>query len=84
MSSWATSPPPQVQVNNVRIVPGSTRPTDNSQSYRVYVGRAEVCAAWSKNHDEGRPYLTVKLDDPSFSAPILANLVGDEDGDEHT
>jgi uncharacterized protein (DUF736 family) len=30
----------------------------------------------------GRDYLSVKLDDPSFTAPIYANLV--EDGDAFT
>ena len=74
----------QVQAKNVRIVPDSPRPADNSPSHRVYVGRAEIGAAWSMTSAEGRPYLTVKLDDPSFSAPIFANLVGDEDGAGHT
>ena len=40
---------------------------------------AEIGAAWSKRSNEGRDYLSVKLDDPSFTAPIYANLV--EDGD---
>ena len=29
----------------------------------------------------GRDYLSLKLDDPSFNAPIFANLFDDEDGD---
>jgi uncharacterized protein (DUF736 family) len=41
------------------------------------VGRVEIGAAWSKRSNEGR----VKLDDPSFTAPIYANLFDDEDGD---
>jgi uncharacterized protein (DUF736 family) len=41
----------------------------------VYVGRAEIGAAWSKRSNESRDYLSVKLDDPSFTAPIYANLV---------
>ena len=31
--------------------------------------------------NEGRDYLGLKLDDPSFNAPIYANLFDDEEGD---
>ena len=70
-----------VQAKNVRIVPETTRSGDNSPSHRVYVGRVEIGAAWAKRSNEGRDYLGLKLDDPSFNAPIYANLVTDEDGD---
>lgn len=70
-----------VQARGVRIVP-ETRPMgDNAPSHRVFVGRAEIGAAWSKRSNEGRDYLSVKLDDPSFNAPIYANLFDDEDGE---
>ena len=36
--------------------------------------KAEIGAAWSKRSEEGRDYLSLKLDDPSFPAPIYANL----------
>ena len=67
-----------VQTKNVRIVPEATRPSANAPSHRIFVGRAEVGAAWSKRSAEQREYLSVKLDDPSFNAPIYANLVKDE------
>jgi uncharacterized protein (DUF736 family) len=73
-----------VQTKNVRIVPETNRANDNAPSHRVYVGRAEIGAAWPKRSSEGRDYLSVKLDDPSFNAPIYANLFDDEDGDGHT
>ena len=73
-----------VQTKGVRIVPEATRANDNAPSHRVYVGRAEIGAAWTKRSTEGRDYLSVKLDDPSFSAPIYANLFGDEGGDGYT
>jgi uncharacterized protein (DUF736 family) len=41
---------------------------------------AEIGVAWSKRSSEGRDCLSVKLDDPSFNAPIYANLFDDEDG----
>jgi uncharacterized protein (DUF736 family) len=46
----------------------------------VFVGKAEIGAAWSKRSNEGRDYLSVKLDDPSFTQPIYANLFDAEDG----
>ncbi len=73
-----------VQAKNVRIVPETTRSNDNAPSHRIYVGRAEIGAAWSKRSTEGRDYLSVKLDDPSFDAPIFANLFDDESGEGYS
>jgi uncharacterized protein (DUF736 family) len=72
-----------VQARNVRIVPESSRTNDNAPSHRVFVGRAEIGAAWPKRSTEGRDYLSVKLDDPSFNAPIYANLFDAEDGETY-
>jgi len=44
----------------------------------------EIGAAWSKRSAENRAYHSVKLDDPSFNAPIYANLFDDEDGEGFT
>ena len=70
-----------VQAKNVRIVPEANRSGENAPSHRVFVGRVEIGAAWAKRSNEGRNYLSVKLDDPSFNAPIYANLFGDEEGE---
>jgi uncharacterized protein (DUF736 family) len=70
-----------LQTKNVRIVPEANRTGDNAPSHRVFVGRVEIGAAWSKRSNEGRDYLGLKLDDPSFTAPIFANLFDDEDGE---
>jgi uncharacterized protein (DUF736 family) len=70
-----------VQAKGVRIVPETNRTNDSAPSHRIYVGRAEIGAAWSKRSNEGRDYLSVKLDDPSFNAPIYANLCDDDDDD---
>ena len=70
-----------VQAKNVRIVPEENRTNDNAPSHRVFVGKAEIGAAWTKRSNEGRDYLGVKLDDPSFTAPIYANLFDDEGED---
>jgi uncharacterized protein (DUF736 family) len=73
-----------VQTKGVRIVPEANRVSDNAPSHRVFVGRVEIGAAWSKRSNEGRDYLSVKLDDPSFTEPIYANLFEDEDAESHT
>ena len=73
-----------VQTKNVRIVAETNRSNDNAPSHRVFVGRAEIGAAWSKRSNEGRDYLSLKLDDPSFNAPIYANLFDDEGGEGYT
>ena len=73
-----------LQSRGVRIVPETNRVSDNAPSHRVYVGRAEIGAAWSKRSNEGRDYLSVKLDDPSFTAPIYANLFDDAEGETFT
>lgn len=46
--------------------------------FRVSSGKAEIGAAWSGESKDGRPYLTVKLDDPSFAAPAYCRLVEGE------
>jgi len=73
-----------VQVKCVRIVPDLRSTGENAPSHRVLVGRAEIGAAWSKRSNEGRDYLGLKLDDPSFNAPIYANLFDDEDGEGYS
>ncbi|AZO28593.1 MULTISPECIES: DUF736 domain-containing protein [Mesorhizobium] len=70
-----------LQAQNVRVVPDSRASGENAPSHRVFVGRVEIGAAWAKKSNEGRNYLSLKLDDPSFSNPIYANLVEDEEGE---
>lgn len=73
-----------VQTKNVRIVPETEQTNENAPSHRIFVGRAEIGAAWAKTSREGREYLSVKIDDPSFVAPIFANLIEDEGGKTHS
>lgn len=69
-----------VQAKSVRIV-ADEQASGNAPSHRVFVGEAEVGAAWSKRTSDERPYLSVKLDDPSFVAPIFAQLFTGDDGE---
>ncbi|TGQ66037.1 MAG: DUF736 domain-containing protein [Mesorhizobium sp.] len=73
-----------VQARGVRIVPETRTSGENAPSHRIFVGRAEIGAAWSKQSNEGRDYLGLKLDDPSFTNPIFANLFNDEDGEAYS
>lgn len=73
-----------VQAKGVRIVPETSRSGDSAPSHRIYVGRADIGAAWAKRSNEGREYLGLKLDDPSFTTPIFANLFDDEDGEGYS
>lgn len=72
------------QAKNVRLVAEPTNGNENAPSHRVYAGRAEIGAAWSKRSNEGRDYLSVKLDDPSFTTPIYANLFDEQGGESYT
>ena len=58
-------------------------PSDKGPHFRIFSGNVELGAAWQKRSTEtDRDYLSVKLDDPSFPAPIYAALaeVEGEDG----
>jgi uncharacterized protein (DUF736 family) len=48
-------------------------------SYRLVIAGAEAGAAWIKASDAGKQYLSVKIDDPAFPAPVWANLTEQPD-----
>jgi uncharacterized protein (DUF736 family) len=65
-------------------VKATIRPTGTDQEkapdYRVFAGSVEFGAGWKKTSRDDREYVSLKLDDPSFPAPIYASLVDGEDG----
>lgn len=62
-----------------KIVPAE-KENDRAPDFRIFAGSTEFGAAWKKTAKETeREYLSVKLDDPSFPAPIYASLVESED-----
>ena len=64
----------------VRFVPVEKN-SDKSPDLRAMCGPIEIGAGWRKAAKEtGRPYHAVKLDDPSFPAPIYGSLVEVEGG----
>lgn len=69
-----------LQAKSVRIVEQPVS-SDNAPTHRVYAGEAEVGAGWIKSRNEDRPYLSIKLDDPSFTAAVFAQLFEGENGE---
>jgi uncharacterized protein (DUF736 family) len=68
-------------INTLTIVTKATikpveKTADKAPDYRVYAGAVEIGAAWSMTSKAEKPYLSVKLDDPSFASAIQARLVG--------
>lgn len=58
--------------------------SERGPDFRIFAGATEFGAAWKKTvRESSREYLSVKLDDPSFPAPIYASLVEAEDGEGH-
>ena len=56
-----------------QLVPNKAKANDDAPDYRLYAGGAELGAAWRQDSKDGEtPYLAVKLDDPSFAAPMRA------------
>jgi len=59
----------------VAITPVEKR-GDTAPDFRVFVGKVEIGAGWARtSKGTGRDFVSVKLDDPSFAAPIYANLI---------
>ena len=53
---------------------------EKSPDFRISTANMDIGAAWKKTSRENRDYLSVKLDDPSFSGPVYASLVEAADG----
>jgi uncharacterized protein (DUF736 family) len=54
--------------------------SETGPDYRVFAGEVEIGAAWKRTGKKSnRDYLAVKLRDPSFAAPLYANLI-EQDG----
>ena len=73
-----------IKTLSLNVKSAQLRPNDKTSEqapdFRMFAGQTEFGAAWKKTSAENRDYLAVKLDDPSFPAPIFANLVDAEEG----
>jgi uncharacterized protein (DUF736 family) len=54
-------------------------PGNGGPDFRILAGNAEIGAAWKRVSQQERPYISVKLDDPSLKAPIYASLYEDDE-----
>jgi uncharacterized protein (DUF736 family) len=63
-----------------RLVPAESSSNDKAPDLRIQAGAVTIGAAWRRTSKENREYYSAKLDDPSFPAPIYANLVQVDDG----
>ena len=63
-----------------RFIPAEPSPNEKAPALRAMSGNVEIGAAWQRTSKENTVYHSVKLDDPSFPAPIFANLVAVDDG----
>ena len=69
-----------LSINAKTTIKPADKTNDRAPDYRILTGSSvEFGAAWKKTSSEGREYLSVKLDDPSFPAPIYATLVESEE-----
>lgn len=68
-----------LNVRNAQLRPND-KTDDKAPDYRMFSGTIEFGAAWKKTSQANRDYLSVKLDDPSFPAPIYASLVETDGG----
>lgn len=67
----------------IKIV-SAEKSSDNSPDYRVFHDKTEIGGGWEKtSKTTGTTYVSLRLDDPSFPAPVFANLITSEDSDEH-
>lgn len=50
--------------------------SNKAPNYRVLTtGDIEIGGAWKRKSKGGKAYLSIRLDDPSFAAPVYANLI---------
>ena len=67
------------------LYPNEDKTTEKAPDYRIVSNQtgAECGAAWNMMSQDDKPYISVKLDDPSFANTLWANLSKDEDGQCH-
>ncbi len=53
----------------------SSKDHEKAPDYRIFSSAGEIGAAWQRTSATEREYLSCKIDDPLFPAPIFASLV---------
>lgn len=71
----------KLALKNVRFREVEHDEAKKQPAYRIVAtGDVEIGAAWKRKSREGNDYLSVRLDDPSFPAPVFARLHAAETG----
>ena len=71
-----------LNINVKATIKPVAKDNERSPDYRVTANGVEFGAAWSKAAREtGAEYLSLKLDDPSFTGPVYASLVQGDKGE---
>ncbi|WP_169546476.1 DUF736 domain-containing protein [Sneathiella aquimaris] len=52
-----------------------TKEKEGMPDYRVTAGKSEIGAGWIRKSKGGSEYISIKIDDPVWPAPIYANLI---------
>lgn len=56
------------------ILPAEKSDAEKAPDHRVFCEGMEVGAAWDRTGEKAGAYLSVSIDDPSFTQPIRADL----------
>lgn len=67
----------------VKFVPNDDRSSESAPAFLLLSGVCQIGAAWRRHAgNAGRPYLSVKLEDPCLPGPVSAALFESVDGQE--
>lgn len=66
----------------LQFQPVAEKTSDKMPDYRIVVANtnAECGAGWHEMSQKKKPYISVKIDDPSFAHPVWAALTRDDEG----
>ena len=67
---------------SIEIAPNLSKSNDKQPDFRVFVNGADIGGGWNRDNRDGEKYLSLSMDDPSFPAPIHANLGRAPDQDD--
>lgn len=68
-----------LDIDLVLIINENKKEGDKQPDFKAIVGTFEAGAGWKKTSDNENSYISLTLDDPTFLAPINANIV-EKDG----
>jgi len=61
-----------------QLVPNDS-PSPGAPDWRIFAGGAELGAGWREGTNDKRSYVSIKLDDPSFTQPVRAAFFENEE-----